>query len=122
MSIKHIFAFLLLCYSTESFAQKFNHPKFDFGIIEVSKTKQVDVNFFFSNEANQNLLILKTQPSCSCMAVKHPQMPIKPGDTGLIKVTINTDGQIGEFNKTIIVRPNIDNEVTILRIVGTINP
>lgn len=116
----------LLSFFTSAYCQdkaeiQFIQTKKSFGVVKENTTQKFTVSFVFQNIGNAPLVIFKAVPSCSCMSVEYPKTPINAGDKKIIKVTVATKGQAGEFNKTIIIDSNAKTDLTLLRIAGTIN-
>lgn len=117
--------FILIMFAIHSYAQpksliKFDKVRYNFGIVSESNTKNIVIDFLVTNTGNSPVVILKATPSCSCMTVESSKVPINIGKTSTIKVCVNTKGQQGEFSKTIIIKSNAENDITLLRIVGNI--
>lgn len=76
-------------------------------------------SFKFENTGNEPLLLTKVKASCGCTTPSWPKEPIKPGDTGSIKVKYNTRIK-GNFSKSIRVYSNAKNSPVLLRIKGKV--
>ena len=95
--------------------EKTNH---DFGTFSESSPK-VTCTFKFKNTGNGPLIIHQAIASCGCTVPQYPKEPIKPGESGEIKVTYNGAGKFpGHFRKTITVRTNAKTEITRLIVEG----
>lgn len=75
--------------------------------------------FEFKNSGKQPLLLTKVRASCGCTTPSWPKKPIKPGDSGSIKVMYNTRIR-GNFSKSIRVYSNAENSPVTLRIKGQV--
>lgn len=76
--------------------------------------------FEFENTGKEPLLLTKVRSSCGCTVPKTwPKKPIKPGETGKIKVKYNTRIK-GAFSKSIRVYSNAKNSPTRLTIKGKV--
>lgn len=96
----------------------FEEPEFNFG-----KIKQGDVvanTFIFKNVGESNLIISNAVASCGCTIPEWPKEPIKPGDTGQIKVQFNSTGKSGVQNKTVTVTANTDPNTTNVVLKGEV--
>jgi len=83
----------------------------------------VSVNFTFKNTGGSPLVIHKAVASCGCTTPIYPKEPIAPGASAAIKVTYNTSGRPGPFNKTITIYSNdADAPNTVLIIKGNVVP
>ena len=89
----------------------------DYGAIK--KGSDGDCEFKFTNKGTQALILQNVLASCGCTAPEWPKEPILPGQTGVIKVTYNTDIP-GAFAKTISVYSNAKNSPVVLSIKGTV--
>ena len=78
-----------------------------------------EVEFIFINTGKYPLLIYEVRASCECTVPEWSQKPIKPGRSGMIKVIYNAD-RFGQFNKSINVFANTQNNPTILRFHGEV--
>ena len=97
---------------------KFAETRYDFGIIK--KNTQIVVHFEFLNEGNAPLVILKIDVSCGCLSAEYPKQPTEPNEKGILKISVDTRGITGVFNKTLFVKSNAVDDVILLRIVGQI--
>ena len=95
--------------------------KHDFGTIKEADGP-VSCTFEFTNTGDKPLLIIDATASCGCTRPDYPTKPIKPGKKGKIKVTYSPIGRPGAFKKTVKVKTNGKERLTILRIEGTVIP
>jgi hypothetical protein len=92
---------------------------YDFGT--VTDGQLVEHSFSFRNTGTMPLVVQDAHASCGCTVPEKPQQPIKPGETGVIKVVFNTKGKGGGHQeKTITVNSNARPEFGDLKIVGTV--
>ena len=114
---------LLVCGMTFAMAQKPAEIKFDklthnFGTFS-EKSPVVSCTFTFTNIGEKPLVINQAMASCGCTVPEYTKTPIKPGQTGEIKVTYNGTGKFpGHFKKSITVMTNGVVEKTRLYIEG----
>lgn len=104
--------------STNSDAQiSFLNKEQDWGTLSYKKpqTKQ----FVFSNPGDQPLVILDVKTSCGCTDPQWTSKPVKPGKTGSIDITYDSDFP-GRFRKTITVFYNGKNSPDTLTIKGEV--
>lgn len=119
---KILIAFALL-FTAVNFAAAQAEIKFDklvqnVGTFPESNPVQTAV-FSFKNVGDQPLIINQAVASCGCTVPEYTKAPIKPGESGTIKVTYNGKGKFpGHFKKTITVRTNGKVEMTRLYIEG----
>ncbi|MBK8487548.1 MAG: DUF1573 domain-containing protein [Bacteroidetes bacterium] len=81
----------------------------DFG--EIIQGEIATTEFKFSNTGKSDLIIASARASCGCAVPEYPKEPIKPGESGVIKVSYNSEGRKDAFNKTVTITANtIPNE------------
>lgn len=114
---------LLICGMTAAMAQKPAEIKFDklthnFGTFS-ENDPVVTCTFSYTNVGETPLVINQAVASCGCTVPEYTKTPVKPGETGIIKVTYNGTGKFpGHFKKSITVRTNGAVEMTRLYIEG----
>lgn len=111
-----------------SFAQSNNENKpeitfekttHDFGSFKESDGPVTCV-FKFKNTGKGLLVIHQAIATCGCTVPIYPKEPIKPGDSGEIKVTYNGKGKrAGEFEKSVTIRANTKDQIYRLKIKGS---
>ena len=77
---------------------------FDFG--KVTDGEIVEFSYRFKNTGSLPLVISNATASCGCTVPEKPEAPIKPGETGYIKVKFNSAGRVGVAHKTVTVTSN----------------
>ena len=77
---------------------------FDFG--KVTDGEVVEFSYRFKNIGSQPLIISNASASCGCTVPEKPEAPVKPGETGFIKVKFNSEGRVGVAHKTVTVQSN----------------
>ncbi len=77
---------------------------YNFG--SVTDGDKVEYSYRFKNTGNKPLIISSALASCGCTVPEKPEEPIKPGETGFIKVVFNSKGRSGEVHKEITVTSN----------------
>jgi hypothetical protein len=92
----------------------------DFGTI--TSGELAEYNFKFTNVGKEDLLISNAQASCGCTVPEYPKNPIKPGQSGFIKVKFNSEYRVDAFEKFITITANTTPLETVLTIRGFINP
>lgn len=63
-------------------------------------------DYTFKNTGDQPLIIYKTEVACNCTSADWPKKPVMPGQTGSIKVTYKSEGNVGKVNKQIYIKSN----------------
>lgn len=90
---------------------------YNFG--EIPQGKPVYVDFKFTNEGDEPIIVAEVNTSCGCTASDYSKEPIAPGKSSTIKVSYNA-AAIGTFTKSITVNfqdPSIKKVLTIKGIV-----
>lgn len=77
---------------------------FDFG--KVAEGEVVEYSYRFKNTGTEPLIINNATASCGCTVPEKPEAPVKPGETGFIKVKFNSEGRAGMAHKTVTVTSN----------------
>lgn len=108
-------------FSIVTYAQaemSFEETTIDYGAIE--KGSDGLRVFKFTNTGDEPLVISNVRSTCGCTVPKRPTDPILPGKTGEIEVKYNTK-LVGPIRRTVTVYSNATEEVTPLKIKGTVN-
>ena len=93
---------------------------YDFGT--VNEGDIVETSFKVTNSGKTNLVITNAQPSCGCTVPVWPKAPIKPGETGEVKVKFNTSGKPNRQQKTITLTTNTESGREVLTLKGSVIP
>ena len=113
---------ILLIFALVTFAAgeaeiKFEKTSHNFG--SFPETEKVTCTFKFTNTGDNLLVIHQAIASCGCTVPQYPKQPIKPGESGEIKVTYDGSGKFpGHFKKSITLRTNAKQEIVRLYIEG----
>lgn len=97
---------------------KFDATDHVFGTI-----KQGDVathEFRFKNTGKEPLIITSASGSCGCTVPDWPKDPIRPGGEGVIKVTFNSTGKMGNQDKTVTIISNAKEGTLVLHMKGSV--
>lgn len=78
--------------------------QFDFGSIEEGKV--VDVKIGFKNTGNSILEIRDVKTSCGCTAALLSSRKIKPGESGSVRIEMDTAGRNGKITRTVTLYTN----------------
>lgn len=98
----------------------FDKELHDFGTIEYAGNGTYE--FKFKNTGKEPLIISDAKGSCGCTVPTYPKnVPIKPGETQVIKVTYDTK-RAGNFTKTVTVTSNAKSASKVLTIKGKVDP
>src|SRR5690606_8729853 len=111
-----LIAFVSLTAMTVAIGEfKFENETHDFGTI--TQNKSVTHEFKFTNVGDAPIILTSVNPSCGCSVADFSKTPVKPGDTGSIKVSFNAAAK-GPFTKSFTVRSNTKTPVKTLTIKG----
>ncbi|MFD2034938.1 DUF1573 domain-containing protein [Belliella marina] len=99
---------------------KFEELEFDFGTIAEGKT--VEHVFNFVNDGQAPLVISNVTASCGCTTPDYSKTPVKPGESGFIKVSFNSSGKPGTQAPTVSIQANTSPSVNRLRLKGNVTP
>ena len=97
---------------------KFDNDAFDFG--KIKQGDKVTHEYKFVNEGKSPLIITDSYATCGCTKPEWPKSPIKPGDSGIIKVTFSSVGKSGLQDKQITVVANTVPTTTVVHLVGEV--
>ncbi|WP_295337117.1 DUF1573 domain-containing protein [Flavobacterium sp.] len=90
----------------------FEKEEHDFGTIQQGDKPSTD--FKFKNTGEADLIITAARGSCGCTIPDYPRTPIKPGETGNIKVSFDSKGKQGKTAKTVTLQCNTQEGNKIL--------
>lgn len=93
---------------------------FDFGTIK--EGEKVEKTFTLKNIGGSPLIISGASASCGCTTPEFTSQPIPPGHSTTIKTTFDSNGQVGQQHKMIIVSSNADNGMVQLHLRGEVKP
>ena len=96
---------------------KFEKETHDFGTIDYNKPASYE--FSFNNTGDAPIILLEVAPSCGCSVADFSKAPVKPGESGKIKVTYNAAVK-GPFTKSFIVKSNTKTPIKTLTIKGNV--
>ncbi len=92
----------------------------DFGTIEYAGNGTYE--FKFKNTGKEPLIISNAKGSCGCTVPTYPKdVPIKPGESNVIKVTYDTK-RAGNFTKTVTITSNAKTSEKVISIKGVVQP
>ncbi len=99
---------------------KFERDVIDFRSVE--EGERVTGSFKFTNTGDCNLVIYEVNTSCGCTVADYPRGEIKPGESGMISVTYDSDGANGmRITKQVTVNANTKPAKTNLRIIADVH-
>lgn len=98
----------------------FNKKEHDFGTIK--EGDKVETTFVFTNTGEADLLISDAKGSCGCTVPEYPKEPIKPGKTGKMKVSFDSNGKPGNQQKSVNITSNSMTGRDVLTIKANVTP
>lgn len=93
----------------------------DFGNLAEEKGPATH-EFTFTNTGGSPLILQNVKASCGCTTPEWTKDPVLPGKKGFVKATYNPANRPGQFNKTITVTSNAENNMVTLTIKGNVIP
>jgi len=91
---------------------------YNFG--KVAEGEIVTYNYRFKNTGSKPLIVTNVSASCGCTIPEKPEQPIKPGETGFIKVKFNSEHRVGNAHKTVTVSSNAEPAFPELLLTGEV--
>ena len=92
----------------------FETNEYDFG--KVLQGERLSYTFKFTNTGKSNLIIDGANSSCGCTTSTPPKAPIKPGESGELKVTFDSKTKTGEVSNIVAISANTYPVHTILTV------
>jgi hypothetical protein len=86
----------------------------------VTDGEKVEYSYRFTNTGKKPLIVSSAVASCGCTVPEKPEEPIKPGETGFLKVVFNSKGRVGEVHKEITVTSNAYPKFPVLQLTGQV--
>jgi len=88
----------------------FKDSIYNFGSVDIGD--EVTHDFLFRNAGNRNLVIKEVEAGCVCTSVPYYTAEvISPGDTGCVRIKLETAGLFGYQAKSILIKSNAKNEI-----------
>jgi hypothetical protein len=73
---------------------------------QITQGEKVEYAFKFTNTGKQDLVIQDAVSSCGCTVPEWPKEPVKPGESGYLKVVFDSHGKEGYTEKEISIKAN----------------
>ncbi|HEY1045892.1 MAG TPA: DUF1573 domain-containing protein [Bacteroidia bacterium] len=67
----------------------------------IQEGENITATYKFTNRSSVPLSIINAESSCGCCFPTYSKEPVKPGDTGMVKVHFNSSGKQGINEKTV---------------------
>ena len=96
----------------------FEHGMYNFG--KIKQGEKVHYDFKFTNTGKTPLIISNATATCGCTIPEIPKAPVKPGESGVIKVVFNSAGKIGMQDKVVTVTSNGNPVTTEVHLIGEV--
>lgn len=90
----------------------FESETYDFK--EITEGEKVSHIYKFKNTGGSDLVISSAKGSCGCTVPEYPTKPIKPNETGEIKVTFDSQGKLGFSKKEVVIVTNAQPNTKII--------
>jgi hypothetical protein len=103
---------------TDSTTVQLIDSAYNFG--NVTDGDKVEYSYRFRNTGKNPLIVSSAVASCGCTVPEKPEEPIKPGETGFLKVVFNSKGRVGPVHKTITVTSNAYPKFPELELTGQV--
>ncbi|MEO8109459.1 MAG: DUF1573 domain-containing protein [Ginsengibacter sp.] len=91
---------------------------YNFG--KVTDGEKVEYSYRFKNTGKHPLIVSSAVASCGCTVPEKPEEPIKPGETGFLKVVFNSTGRVGPVHKDVTVTSNAYPQFPVLQLTGEV--
>lgn len=99
---------------------KFAETDHDFGTI--NEGDKVNYTYKFKNEGTADLVISDAKASCGCTVPEYTKTPVKPGDSGEVKVVFDSNGKSGAQQKTVTLTLNTEKGTEMLNFKADVKP
>jgi Protein of unknown function (DUF1573) len=86
----------------------------------VTDGENVVYSYRFRNAGTKPLIISSATASCGCTVPEKPEEPVKPGETGFLKVVFNSKGRVGQVHKEVTVISNAYPKFPVLQLIGEV--
>jgi len=103
---------------TDSTTVQMIDSAYNFG--KVTDGDKVEYSYRFRNTGKNPLIVSSAVASCGCTVPEKPEEPIKPGETGFLKVVFNSKGRVGDVHKEITVTSNAYPQFPVLQLTGQV--
>lgn len=97
---------------------EFENTSYNFGT--VVQGAEVEHEFTFKNTGQTPLIISEASASCGCTVPEYPTHPIKPGESGLLKVIFDSAGKLGVQDRVVTITSNAHPRITELHMIGEV--
>ncbi|HLT86316.1 MAG TPA: DUF1573 domain-containing protein [Sphingobacterium sp.] len=99
---------------------EFGESVYDFG--EVKEGEVVEHVYAYTNTGTEPVILSQVSASCGCTTPSYTQTPVLPGKSGEVKVSFDSNGQVGKQQKIVTIVSNAENRVTTVQLKGEVLP
>lgn len=96
----------------------FEHGMYNFG--KIKQGEKVHYDFKFTNTGKTPLIISNATATCGCTIPEIPKAPVKPGESGVIKVVFSSAGKMGMQDKVVTITSNGNPTTTEVHLIGEV--
>ena len=104
--------------SADAPVMSFEQGMFNFG--KIAQGDKVKHDYKFKNTGKTPLIITDATATCGCTTPDFPKAPVKPGESGVIKVVFNSTGKSGMQDKVITITSNGNPVTSELHLIGEV--
>src|SRR5690606_27086431 len=97
---------------------EFEEEAFNFGTIKEGEV--VEHVFKFKNTGDFPVVLAQVSASCGCTTPTHTSGPVRPGGSGEICVEFDSDGQVGQQQRTVTSGSNAEKPVPAVQLKGEV--
>lgn len=99
---------------------EFGESVYDFG--EVKEGEIVEHVYAYTNTGTAPVILSQVSASCGCTTPSYTQTPVLPGKSGEVKVSFDSNGQVGKQQKIVTIVSSAENRVTTVQLKGEVLP
>ncbi|RZF62817.1 DUF1573 domain-containing protein [Sphingobacterium corticibacterium] len=99
---------------------EFGESVYDFG--EVKEGEVVEHVYAYTNTGTEPVILSQVSASCGCTTPSYTQTPVLPGKSGEVKVSFDSNGQVGKQQKIVTIVSNAENRVMTVQLKGEVLP
>jgi hypothetical protein len=93
---------------------EFETEEHDFG--RIIQGEQVSFVFKFKNIGKRDLVISSQKATCGCTVADYPKAPVRPGESGQVTISFNSDGRKGMQTKAVTLTANTQPSSKVLTV------
>lgn len=99
---------------------EFVEAVFDFG--QVTEGEVVEHVYTYTNTGTAPVILSQVTASCGCTTPSYTKTPVRPGGSGEVKISFDSNGQVGQQQKIVTIVSNADNRVATVQLKGEVLP